>query len=237
MLEVRRIGVSYGPFKVLWDVSIRVDEKEIVALIGPNGAGKTTTLITIAGLKHPDSGEILYNEERIDHLESSERVERGIALVPEGKRLFPYMTVRENLILGAYTKHARKKMKDRLEYVFTIFPRLKERKDQLALTLSGGEQQMLAIGRALMSIPHLLMLDEPSQGLAPTLVDIIFKVIEHIREEEKVSILLVEQHVTEALEISDRAYVLETGRIVLHGASRELLQDERIVRTYLGLQR
>jgi len=237
MLEVRRIGVSYGPFKVLWDVSIRVDEKEIVALIGPNGAGKTTTLITIAGLKHPDSGEILYNEERIDHLESSERVERGIALVPEGKRLFPYMSVRENLILGAYTKRARKKMKDRLEYVFTIFPRLKERKDQLALTLSGGEQQMLAIGRALMSIPHLLMLDEPSQGLAPTLVDIIFKVIEHIREEEKVSILLVEQHVAEALEISDRAYVLETGRIVLHGASRELLQDERIVRTYLGLQR
>jgi len=234
MLEVKGINVYYGPLQVLFDVSLSVKEKEIATVIGPNGAGKTTLLKTISGLLHPKSGSIRFLGEEISSLPAEVVVRRGVAHVPEGRGLFPYMTVLENLQLGAYTKEARSKMKETLEEVFELFPRLKERKDQLAYTLSGGEQQMLAIGRALMSRPKLLMLDEPSQGLAPNLVKSVMQTLEELNA-RGITILLVEQNVHHALNLADRGFVLENGRVVLEGAAQELLNNSHVKSAYLGI--
>jgi branched-chain amino acid transport system ATP-binding protein len=234
MLEVKGINVYYGPLQVLFDVSLSVKEKEIATVIGPNGAGKTTLLKTISGLLHPKSGSIRFLGEEISSLPAEVVVRRGVAHVPEGRGLFPYMTVLENLQLGAYTKEARSKMKETLEEVFELFPRLKERKDQLAYTLSGGEQQMLAIGRALMSRPKLLVLDEPSQGLAPKLVKSVMQTLEELNA-RGITILLVEQNVHHALNLADRGFVLENGRVVLEGAAQELLNNSHVKSAYLGI--
>jgi len=234
MLKVDKINVFYGDLQALWDVSFEVNEGEKVVIVGANGAGKTTTLRTISGLLRPRSGSIEFLGKRIDKLPPHEIVELGIAHVPEGRRLFPRMTVLENLEMGAYTKRAREKFDDTLEWVFSIFPRLRERKKQIAGTMSGGERQMLAIARGLMSKPKLLMLDEPSLGLAPKLVVKTFEVIERINE-EGVTILLVEQNVRHALELADRGYVLETGRITLSGTGEELLKNDYVKKAYLGM--
>jgi len=234
MLEVDKINVFYGEVQALWDVSLRVDKNEIVALIGSNGAGKTTTLKAVMGLLPIRSGKIRFLERSIENIPTHKRVEMGITMVPEGRRLFPYMTVYENLRMGAYTRKASEKFKETLEWVYGLFPVLKEFRNRIASTLSGGEQQMLAIARALMSRPKLLLMDEPSLGLAPAVVTKLFEKIKELRE-TGVTILLVEQNVRAALEISDRAYVLETGRIVLSGDSKELLRDERIKKAYLGI--
>lgn len=234
MLVVTELNVGYGEIQVLWDISFNVNRGEVVAILGPNGAGKTTTLKTIAGLLKPIRGSIIFQGSHIEGLPPYKIVDMGIALVPEGRRLFPYMTVYENLELGAYTKRATEKFHDTLEWIYSLFPILKERKDQLAGTLSGGEQQMLAIARALMSRPTLLMMDEPSLGLAPKVVADVFKTIKNLNE-EGVTILLVEQNVKKALEVSHRAYVIEGGRIVLSGGSDKLMADERVKRTYLGI--
>jgi len=234
MLEIDKINVFYGEVQALWDVSLRVNKGEIVALIGSNGAGKTTTLKAIMGLLPIRSGKISFLGKNIEKMPTHKRVEMGIAMVPEGRRLFSYMTVYENLKMGAYTQSASEKFEETLEWVYGLFPVLKEYRNRLANTLSGGEQQMLAIARALMSRPKLLLMDEPSLGLAPTVVTKLFEKIKELRE-TGVTILLVEQNVRMALEISDRAYVLETGRIVLSGNSKELLRDERIKKAYLGV--
>jgi len=235
MLELKNVYAGYGEFRVLFDVSLEVNEKEFVALIGPNGAGKTTTLRTIMGLTTLYSGDVVFNGESIVNLPTHKRVEKGITMVPEGRRVFPTLTVLENLVIGAYTKKAREKIEDSLEIVYNIFPKLKERKDQLARTLSGGEAQMLAIGRALMSRPEILLLDEPSLGLAPNIVLLIFETLKKLQEEAKTTILLVEQHVYHSLKVSDRAYILETGKIVLKGDSKELLENEEVKKAYLSL--
>ena len=234
MLEVRNINTFYGKAQALWDVSLRIDEQEIVALIGANGAGKTTLLNTISGLLRPASGSVEFLGQRIDGLAPHNIVGLGLSHVPEGRRLFADMTVRENLEMGAYTPQAWKQRGKTCEQVYKIFPMLKEREGQLARTLSGGEQQMLAMGRGLMSKPRLCMFDEPSFGLAPTLVLEVFQVIQALRE-QGVTVLLIEQNVRNTLEISDRAYVLENGRIALEGKSKELLKEELIRKAYLGL--
>ena len=233
MLEIRGLDAGYGEVQVLWDVSLRVERGEIVSLIGANGAGKTTTLKSVMGIVKPFRGEIVFNGREITGLPTHRIVRMGLSLVPEGRHLFPKMTVMENLRMGAYAVDG-SKYRDLLERVFQIFPVLKERKDQLASTLSGGEQQMLAIARGLMSDPQILMLDEPSLGLAPKIVKRVMKVVSEIRE-EGVTILLVEQNAKISLEISDRGYVLETGRVVLEGDSEELLRNEHVRRAYLGL--
>lgn len=234
MLEVENINVFYGEAQALWDVSFSVQEGEIVTLVGSNGAGKSTILNTISGLLVPSSGAIRLNGIRLDHLPAHRIVELGVAQIPEGRRLWPGLTVLENLELGAYTRQARAAREESLRWVFKLFPRLEERKYQLAGTLSGGEQQMLAIGRGLLSRPKILMLDEPSLGLAPFLVDEVFKTILEINR-QGVTILLVEQNVHHALEIASRGYVLETGRIVLSGSGKELLEDPYVKTAYLGL--
>jgi len=234
MLKVNKINVFYGDLHALWDLSFKVEKGEIVVIAGSNGAGKTTTLKTISGLLRPKSGSISFLGQRIDNIPSHHIVEMGISHVPEGRRLFSNLTVMENLKVGAYTPKAWEKRDDTLEWVFQLFPILKERKDQLAGTLSGGEQQMLAIGRGLMARPRLLMLDEPSLGLAPKIVLSIFKLIKDINE-EGVTILLVEQNVRRALELADRGYVIETGRVVLEGEGKELLKSEYVKKAYLGL--
>jgi branched-chain amino acid transport system ATP-binding protein len=234
LLEVNNVDASYRELQVLWDVSFKVDEKELVAIVGSNGSGKTTLMRIISGVMHPTKGSIIFLGNRIDKLQPHKIVKMGISLVPEGRQLFPEMTVQENLELGAYEKRAREKLKDSLEWVHQLFPILKERKNQLAGTLSGGEQQMLAIGRALMSRPKLLMLDEPSLGLMPIFVKTTFKAIEKLKE-EGVTTLLVEQNVRQSLELADRGYVLETGRIVLSNTGKKLLSDERVKKAYLGL--
>lgn len=233
LLELRGVEAGYGVFRVLHGVSLRVDEGEIVALVGPNGAGKTTTLRTIVGLATLFRGEVIFGGERIDRLSTHERVRKGIALVPEGRGIFAPLTVLENLYLGAYHEEARRKLSDSLEFVFALFPRLRERRNQVAGTLSGGESQMLAIGRALMSRPRVLLLDEPSLGLAPKVVMELFEVFRRLNEEWGMTILLVEQHVKRSLEISHRAYVMESGRIVLEGESSKLMSDERLRKAYL----
>jgi len=235
LLEVENLTVYYGFICAISNVSFKVPYKKIVTLLGSNGAGKSTLLKTISGLLFPVEGKILYENRDITFIPPYERVDIGISLVPEGRRLFPNMTVLENLYLGAYTKKAREKLKDTLEWIFQMFPILKERKNQLAGTLSGGEAQMLAIARGLMSRPKLLMLDEPSLGLAPMIVTSIFKLIEDINQQEKIPILLVEQNAYNALKISDYTYVLENGRIVLEGESHELLENEMIKQAYLGI--
>jgi len=232
MLKVDNINVSYGALQVVWGVSFEVRKGEIISLIGPNGAGKSTILKTIAGLLKPMSGSITFMDERIDRLPVHEVIKRGISLVMEGRRLFPEMTVLENLEMGAYT--CWDKRQDTLEWIFQIFPILKERRNQKAKTMSGGEQQMLAIARALMSRPKLLMLDEPSLGLAPRIVFHIFDILRTLNE-EGISILLVEQNVKHALELANRGYVIENGRIVLQGEGKELLRNEHVKKAYLGI--
>ena len=233
MLEVEKINVFYGDAQALWDVSLTVCKGEIVTLVGSNGSGKSTTLKAISGLASPSSGEISLEETRIDRMAAHRIVEMGVAQIPEGRRLWPGLSVRENLELGAYTKAARAVRDETMEWVLGLFPLLKARRDQLAGTLSGGEQQMLAIGRGLLSCPKLLILDEPSLGLAPLLVAEVFETIQKINR-EGMTILLVEQNVNHALAISNRGYVLETGRIVLSGKGKELLADEHVKTAYLG---
>ena len=234
MLNVSQINTFYGKIQALWDVSFQVDEKEIVALVGANGAGKTTILKTISNLLHPASGTVEFLGRRIDKVPPYRLVEIGISHIPEGRKLFPDMTVRENLELGAYAYQVWKRKEEMLEQVYQIFPRLKERAGQLTRTLSGGEQQMLAMGRGLMSRPRLCMFDEPSSGLAPLLIMEIFEVIKALRG-QGTTILLVEQNTERALEIADRAYVLENGRITLQGKGEELLQNNHVKVAYLGL--
>ena len=234
MLRMDRINAFYGKVRVLWDLILKIDEKEIVALVGGNGAGKTTTLHTIVGLVRPASGSLELYGKRIDGMPPYQVVQLGICYIPEGGKPFPDMTVRENLEMGAYPHTTWKKKEETLDQVYQIFPRLKERARQLARTLSGGERQMLAMARGLMSKPKLSMFDEPSYGLAPLLVKVLFQFIRDFRE-QGMTILLVEQNVRQALEIADRAYVLENGRIVLEGESKGLLQNVHVKKAYLGL--
>jgi len=233
MLEAADLDIFHGDLQAVWRASVRVEAHEIVALIGPNGAGKTTLLRTIAGLQRPASGSVTF-EGRALHREPTHRiVEYGVALIPEGRRLFAGMTVQENLLLGAYTPRARAERDRTLQWITEIFPVLAERHQQIAGTLSGGEQQMLAIGRALMARPTLLLLDEPSLGLAPVIVRRIFDVIRRINADLGVSVLLVEQNVKAALDLAQRAYLMDGGRIVGHGTGQELLHDERVQSAYL----
>ncbi|RLM53685.1 ABC transporter ATP-binding protein [Halobellus sp. Atlit-31R] len=231
LLEVDSIDVAYGNVQVLWDVSLSVEEGETVALLGANGAGKTTTLKTICGDLAPTDGEIRYKGESIGDLPHEDVVAEGVAHVPEGREVFTESTVRENLELGAYLD--RSGMEERLHEIYDIFPRLEERSNQRAGTLSGGEQQMLAIGRGLMSEPDLLLLDEASLGLAPVLVDDVFEAIQRINE-EGTTVLLVEQDIYNALRVADRGYVIKTGEISLSGTAAELARDERVEESYLG---
>lgn len=233
MLDVKNIDVYYDDAQALWDVSFSVNQGEIVTLVGSNGAGKSTTLKAISGLVPPSSGEIRLEGNRIDRTPAHSIVEMGIAQIPEGRRLWPGLSVQENLELGAYIPAARAVRGETMEWVFQLFPLLRKRRSQLAGTLSGGEQQMLAIGRGLLSRPKLLILDEPSLGLAPLLVDEVFETIQKING-EGMTILLVEQNVNVALAISNRGYVLETGRIVISGSGKELLDDEHVKTAYLG---
>jgi len=234
MLEVCNVDTFYDKMQALWDVSLRIDEAEIVALVGANGAGKTTLLNTISGLLCPASGSVVFLGQRIEGLTPHSIVELGISHVPEGRRLFTDMSVRENLEIGAYPKHAWKQKEETLKQVYQLFPILKERAGQLARTLSGGEQQMLAMGRGLMSRPRLCIFDEPSYGLAPKFVVEVFQIIKSLRE-QGITILLIEQNVRNTLEIADRACVLENGRMVLEGACDKLLQSDHIRKAYLGL--
>jgi len=234
MLEISKIDTFYAKAQALWDVSLKIKEAEIVALIGANGAGKTTLLNTISGLLCPASGSVKFLGKRIDGLAPNVIVEMGLSHVPEGRRLFTDMTVRENLEMGAYPYHAWKCKKETFKQVYQLFPILKEREGQQARTLSGGERQMVAMGRGLMSRPKLCMFDEPSYGLAPTLVLEVFEVIKSLRE-HGITILLVEQDVRHTLEIADRAYVLENGRVVLEGTGGKLLKSEHVRKAYLGL--
>lgn len=233
LLEVKDINVYYGVIQALKGISLEVNEGEIVALIGANGAGKSTTMQSIMGLIHPRSGEIYYNGERIDKVSTHQIVKMGMTEVPEGRHIFQELTVLENIMLGAYTVKDREEKKKDLEKVFNLFPRLLERKNQIAGTLSGGEQQMLAISRALMSKPKLLLLDEPSMGLSPILVDEVFDIIKEIHN-QGTTILLVEQNAEKALRIADKAYVLETGNITLSGTGKELRNNELVIKAYLG---
>jgi len=234
MLEVRNVDTRYGKIQALWDICLEVNQAEIVALIGANGAGKTTLVNTISGLVQPASGNVLFQGKPINGLPSHAIVGLGISHVPQGGKVFPDMNVRENLEMGSYPIHAWKQKTETFEQIFLLFPRLQERQNQLARTLSGGEQQMLAIGRALMSKPVLCIFDEPSYGLAPLLVKEMFHVIQNLRE-QGITILLIEQNVHQSLEIADRAYVLENGRISLQGDCDELLQSDYVRKAYLGL--
>jgi branched-chain amino acid transport system ATP-binding protein len=234
MLEVCNINTLYGKAQALWDVCLGINEAETVALVGSNGAGKTTLLNTISGLLCPASGSVEFLGKRIEGLPPHAIVELGISHVPQGGRVFPDMTVRENLEMGAYPYHAWTQKEETFEQVYQVFPILKERERQLARTLSGGERQMLAMGRGLMSRPRLCLFDEPSYGLAPLLAAEIFRIIQGLHD-QGITVLLIEQNVRQSLEIADRAYVMENGRIALEGNSKELLQEELIRKAYLGL--
>ena len=234
MLRVSKLSAFYDRTQVLHDINLQIDECEIVGLVGANGAGKSSTLLSIIGIKTRTEGEIWLNSERIDHLPAYERVQRAIVLIPERRRLFPFMTVLENLELGAYLPAPREQRKATLETVFELLPILAERRNQVAGSLSGGEQQMCAIGRALMTRPRILMLDEPTEGLAPLYVERLFDLIARLRD-DGITILLVEQNVEHVLKIADRGYVLENGRIVLEDTGQRLLQDSRLKTAYLGL--
>ncbi len=233
MLEVKDLYVSYGAIEAVQGVSFHLEKGEIVALIGSNGAGKSTILRTISGLERAKSGTILFEEKELTKMKPHKIVAEGIAHVPEGRRIFPRLTVTENLMLGANLIKDKKRISTGLSNVYEIFPRLKEREKQLAGTLSGGEQQMLALGRAMMTEGKLLLLDEPSMGLAPIIVEDIFRIIKKINE-TGMSILLIEQNAFLALQTASRAYVLETGRIVIEGEAKELLADDRVREAYLG---
>lgn len=234
MLEVKNLNVFYGDGRALWDVSLTVGDGEIVSIVGPNGAGKSTLVNTLAGLLRARSGQILVDGTDLAQVPSHQIGDHGIAIVPEGRRIFPTMTVADNLDVGAYRRLSRPYREERLEWIHTLFPILANRSQQQAGTLSGGEQQMLAIGRALMSGPRLLLLDEPSLGLAPQIVDLMFDVVSEINE-AGVSVCLVEQNVLRALEFSHRGYLIREGRIDLEGSARELLENEEIQRASLGL--
>ncbi len=234
MLEVKNLGVNYGAINALQEVSLTVRRGDIVTLIGSNGAGKTTTLKTISGLLKARSGEILYEGRNVANLPPHEIVKLGISQVPEGRMVFANLTVLENLKMGAYLQRDREVIQRQMDYVFGVFPRLKERVKQIAGTLSGGEQQMLAIGRALMSKPKFLMLDEPSLGIAPLLVKTIFEKIVEVNQRQGITILLVEQNANLALQVSRYGYVLETGRITLHDESAALRQNPQVRKAYLG---
>lgn len=233
MLEVKDLQVNYGAIRALKGISFKVEKGSIVTLIGSNGAGKTTTLKAICGLVKAKAGRVLLNGEEITNKSTNEIVSRKVTMVPEGRRIFPNLTVQENLLVGAFQRKDKDGIKQDMEWVFELFPRLRERINQKGGTLSGGEQQMLAIARALMSKPDLLMLDEPSLGLAPIIVEELFRVIEKIHQEGK-TILLIEQNAYAALNIADYGYVLETGQIVLHGTGKELLDNEKVRQAYLG---
>ncbi|MEW6107302.1 MAG: ABC transporter ATP-binding protein [Bacillota bacterium] len=235
MLCVEGLQSGYGTAPVLRDVCVDVLERECVAVVGSNGAGKTTLLRTLSGLLRPSGGSIAFRGQRIDVLPPHKIVERGLVHVPEGRRIWPRMTVEENLFMGAYHARARRERSRRLDEVYSLFPRLKERRLQWAGTLSGGEQQMLAIGRALMACPALLTLDEPSLGLAPVVVDEVYEVINRLRQ-SGMAILVVEQDISRALQAADRAYVLENGTITMEGLGKELIDDPRIRASYLGLE-
>lgn len=234
MLRIEKLNFSYGDLKVLWDVDLEVNEGEIVTVVGANGAGKSTTLRNISRLVKPDSGMIAFDGHDLVRLPSHRVVELGVVQVPEGRRIFPEMTVMENLRMGSYVKGTRKDRERNLEWVFDLFPRLRERQKQLGGTMSGGEQQMLAIARGLMANPRLLLLDEPSLGLSPLLVKNIFDIITNINR-QGVTILLVEQNVYQSLRIAHRAYVMETGRVVLTGGGQELLDNEHVKKAFLGM--
>lgn len=235
MLRIDRIAVSYGGVPAIHDISLEVEKGTIVAVVGSNGAGKTTMLKTVAGLLHPDRGTIVFEGKEIHRTPPHEVVRLGISLVPEGRKLFGKMSVRRNLEMGAYTRDSKEEVERNLDRVFRHFPRLKERLHQRAGTLSGGEMQMLAIARAIMSNPKLLMLDEPSLGIAPNLVDRIFEIIRDINRREGLTILLVEQNVMESLTLADKGYVIQTGRTVLRGTGKELLDSEMVRKAYLGM--
>ena len=233
-LEVKHIDVFYGDVQVVFDLSLRVEEGEVVSIIGSNGAGKSTLLKTLSGLIQPRNGEILFNDAPVHQAPPEEIVERGIVHVPEGRRLFTLMTVKDNLIVGAYNRRADEVKEATLQEVYALLPRLKERESQLATTLSGGEQQMVAIGRGIMARPKLLMLDEPSLGLAPILIRSILETVRQIAD-MGATVLLVEQDVKHSLSLSDRGYVLEHGRIAMEGPADELLENPHIKTAYLGL--
>jgi branched-chain amino acid transport system ATP-binding protein len=234
MLEVENINVFYGDLQVLWGVSFEVREREILVLVGANGAGKSTTLKTISGILKPKIGSIHFQGTRLDELPADQVISHGVVHVPEARRLFREMSVEENLIMGSLAPEAKKRRAETLAWVYELFPRMKERRKQLAGTLSGGEQQMAAIGRGLMSLPKLLMCDEPSLGLAPILVEDVFNIVKRING-EGVTVLLVEQNVRQTLAMCHRAYVLENGRVVLSGTGKELLNDDHVKEAYLGI--
>lgn len=233
LLEIQDLHVAYGNILAVKGISMQVEEGEIVTLIGSNGAGKSTTLRTISGLLHPRSGSITFNGERIDQVDGHRIVAKGISQSPEGRRIFPRMTVMENLELGAFVRDDKDGISEDIDRVLELFPRLRERLTQKAGTMSGGEQQMLAVGRAIMGRPKLLLLDEPSMGLAPVLVDLIFETIARIRE-QGTTILLVEQNALAALGVADRAYLLESGTIKMVGRAADLAKDDQVVKAYLG---
>jgi branched-chain amino acid transport system ATP-binding protein len=234
MLEAENVSAGYGMIQILWNVSFKIKEKEIVSIIGPNGAGKTTLVKTIMGLLPAKTGTIQFNGEHIENLPPYEIVKKKVSLIPEGRDIFPRMSVEENILLGAYTIKDKQRVKDSQERIYQIFPVLRKKERSLAQTLSGGEQQMLVIGRSLMSNPELLILDEPSLGLAPI---IVAKVLDTLRQinDEGVAVLLVEQNIRDSLNIADRAYVLEEGKIIIEGEGRELLSNDHIKEVYLGL--
>ncbi|CAK7052698.1 ABC transporter ATP-binding protein [uncultured Tissierella sp.] len=232
MLELSNVNVYYGGIHALKDVSIKIEEGEVVTLIGANGAGKSTALKAISGMEKPKSGEIKFNGEKINFLNATDTVKLGISHVPEGRRIFSKMSVMENLEMGAYTRNDRGEIKKDFEKIFSLFPRLLERKEQMAGTLSGGEQQMLAIGRALMSKPKLILLDEPSMGLAPIIVKEIFSIIRNINE-VGTTVLLVEQNANMALNAADRAYIIRNGEIEMEGNAKKMVADERVRKAYL----
>lgn len=235
MLKINNITVYYGQAVALSDVSLEVNGGELVAVIGSNGAGKTTLVNAISGLIRIKNGTIEYNDDRIDKLPSHEILKRGIVQIPEGRKLFGKLSVYDNLIIGAYILNSSKKINQLLERVYDMFPIIRERKNQLAATLSGGEQQMLAIARALMSDPKLIIFDEPSLGLMPTLVKKVSKIIQKMHIEEGYTILLIEQNIQEALKLSDRAYVIQTGKTILNDLSENLMNNEMVKKSYLGM--
>ena len=234
MLDVKNVSAGYCLVQILWDVSFKIKEKEIVSIIGPNGAGKTTLVKTIMGLLPAKSGSIMFKGENIANLPTYEIVKKRVTMIPEGRDIFPNMTVEENMLLGAYTIKDKDQVKDSMERIYQIFPVLHKKEHSLAQTLSGGEQQMLVIGRSMMSSPEVLILDEPSLGLAPI---IVAKVLDTLRKinEEGVAVLLVEQNIRDSLNIADRGYVLEEGKIIIEGEGRELLSNDHIKEVYLGL--
>lgn len=234
MLELKDVNAGYGTFQALFDISLEVNAGEAVAVIGPNGAGKTTLMRVISGMTAPFSGNLTMEQQSLTTIPPHQIVELGIAHVPENRRLFPGMTVEDNLKLGAFAKKARGDSKKSLEFVYELFPRMKERRNQLAGTMSGGEQQMCAIGRAIMSGPKLLLMDEPSAGLAPVVVQQVFGLVRRIRE-EGYTVLIVEQNVQQVLKVVDRAYLLEAGQLIDSGKSSDLLESETVRKAYMGL--